>query len=68
MGLSLSDIDVFEFHEAFAGQILTVLKALNSDIFAKEKLDRDTKGGDIPMDKFNCWADRYRWTSLRGHR
>jgi len=56
MGLQLSDIDVFEFHEAFAGQILTVLKALNSDSFAKEKLDRDKKVGEIPMDKFNCWG------------
>ena len=56
MGLELSDIDVFEFHEAFAGQILTVLKALNSDTFAKKKLDRDRKVGEIPMDKFNCWG------------
>ncbi len=56
MGLQLSDIDVFEFHEAFAGQILTVLKALNSDKFAKEKLSRDKKVGEIPMDKFNCWG------------
>lgn len=56
MGLRLSDIDVFEFHEAFAGQILTVLKALNSDKFAKENLDRERKIGDIPMEKFNCWG------------
>ncbi len=56
MGLQLSDIDVFEFHEAFAGQILTVLKALNSDKFAKENLDREKKVGDIPMEKFNCWG------------
>jgi acetyl-CoA acyltransferase len=56
MELSLSDIDVFEFHEAFAGQILTVLKALNSDTFAKEKLNRTQKVGKIPMDKFNCWG------------
>ncbi|WP_138431328.1 acetyl-CoA C-acyltransferase [Fodinibius saliphilus] len=56
MDLQLSDIDVFEFHEAFAGQILTVLKALNSDTFAKEKLDRDQKVGEIPMDTFNCWG------------
>lgn len=55
-GLELSDIDVFEFHEAFAGQILTVLKALNSDKFAKEKLNRDQKVGEVPMDKFNCWG------------
>ncbi|MEL7833510.1 acetyl-CoA C-acyltransferase [Fodinibius sp. Rm-B-1B1-1] len=56
MGLQLSDIDVFEFHEAFAGQILTVLKALNSDTFAKQNLDRDKKVGSIPMEKFNCWG------------
>jgi len=53
MGLTLEDIDVFEFHEAFAGQILTVLKALNSDKFAKQNLDRNEKVGQIPMDKFN---------------
>lgn len=56
MGINLSDIDVFEFHEAFAGQILTVLKALNSDKFAKENLGRDHKVGEIPMDKFNLWG------------
>lgn len=56
MGLTLSDIDVFEFHEAFAGQILTVFKALNSDKFANEKLGRDQKVGEIPMDKFNRWG------------
>jgi len=56
MGLQLSDIDVFEFHEAFAGQILTVLKALNSDKFANDYLGRSHKVGDVPMDKFNCWG------------
>ncbi|HEX6983410.1 MAG TPA: acetyl-CoA C-acyltransferase [Balneolaceae bacterium] len=56
MGLKLSDIDVFEFHEAFAGQILSVLKALNSDKFAKEHLARDKKVGEVPMDKFNLWG------------
>ncbi|MDZ7695301.1 MAG: acetyl-CoA C-acyltransferase [Balneolaceae bacterium] len=55
-GVSLSDIDVFEFHEAFAGQILTVLKALDSEKFAKEKLNRDKKVGEIPMEKFNTWG------------
>lgn len=56
MQLKLSDIDVFEFHEAFAGQILAVLKALNSEKFAREKMERDQKVGDIPMDKFNSWG------------
>ncbi|HKL20078.1 MAG TPA: acetyl-CoA C-acyltransferase [Halalkalibaculum sp.] len=56
MNLKLADIDVFEFHEAFAGQILTVLKALNSEKFAHENLNRDQKVGEIPMDKFNLWG------------
>lgn len=56
MNLKLTDIDVFEFHEAFAGQILSVLTALNSDTFAREKLDRPNKVGEIPMDKFNTWG------------
>ncbi|MGK7370764.1 MAG: acetyl-CoA C-acyltransferase [Candidatus Halalkalibacterium sp. M3_1C_030] len=56
MNLNLSDIDVFEFHEAFAGQILSVLKALNSEKFARENLNRNEKVGEIPMDKFNLWG------------
>ncbi|NOX36389.1 MAG: acetyl-CoA C-acyltransferase [Calditrichaeota bacterium] len=52
-GLSLKDIDVFEFHEAFAAQILANLKLLASDTFAREKLGRDRAVGEIPMEKFN---------------
>jgi acetyl-CoA acetyltransferase family protein len=52
-GLELSDIDVFEFHEAFAGQILANLKCLASEQFAGEKLGRSRKVGDIPLEKFN---------------
>ncbi|CAF0757246.1 unnamed protein product [Didymodactylos carnosus] len=55
-GLTLNDIDVFEFHEAFAGQILANLNALNSDYFAKKYLNRSEKVGAIPMDKFNLWG------------
>ncbi|MEX2368745.1 MAG: acetyl-CoA C-acyltransferase, partial [Balneolaceae bacterium] len=56
MGLALDDIDVFEFHEAFAGQILTVLKALDSDKFARERLNRTRKVGFVPMENFNLWG------------
>lgn len=42
-GLSLSDIDVFEYHEAFAGQILANLKALDSDWFAQNYQKRKGK-------------------------
>jgi acetyl-CoA acyltransferase len=51
--LKLADIAVFEFHEAFAGQVLSVLKCLNSDHFAQEKLARITKVGEVPFEKLN---------------
>lgn len=53
MDLNLEDMDVIELHEAFAGQVLSVLTALDSDSFAKENLNRDTKVGTIDMDKLN---------------
>ncbi len=53
MNLTLNDIDVFEIHEAFAGQVLAVLNALDSDDFAKESLHREQKVGQIPMEKLN---------------
>ena len=53
MGLSLDDIDVFEVHEAFAGQVLSLLNALDSDNFAKNALGKDSKIGVIPIDKMN---------------
>ena len=56
MNLTLDDIDVFEFHEAFAGQMLTVLKALDSDEFAKNRLNRKKKVGTVPYDKLNKWG------------
>uniref|UniRef100_A0A8C3RHD4 Trifunctional enzyme subunit beta, mitochondrial n=1 Tax=Cyanoderma ruficeps TaxID=181631 RepID=A0A8C3RHD4_9PASS len=55
-GLSLSDIDVFEFHEAFAGQILANLKAMDSDWFAQNYMGRKSKVGAPPLDKFNTWG------------
>ncbi|MFY0651447.1 MAG: acetyl-CoA C-acyltransferase [Cyclobacteriaceae bacterium] len=52
-GLTIDDLDVFEYHEAFAAQILTNLKCLDSDQFAKDKIGAAKKVGEIPMDKFN---------------
>lgn len=51
--INLSDIDVFELHEAFAGQVLSVLYALNSEKFAKENLNKRKKVGEIPIEKLN---------------
>ena len=52
-GLELSDIDVFESHEAFAGQVLANMKCLASDKFAIEKLGRTKKVGEVPLEKLN---------------
>lgn len=52
-GLTLQDLEVVEFHEAFAAQILANLKALNSDEFAIHKLGLPARAGEISMDKFN---------------
>ncbi len=51
--LSLAEIDVFELHEAFAGQVLANLEAMASDDFARNQLGRDSAVGRIPMDKLN---------------
>ena len=55
-GMKLEEIDVIEFHEAFAGQILANIKCLASDEFATEKLGRDSAVGVIDMNKFNLWG------------
>ena len=52
-GLSLSDIDVFELHEAFAGQVLAVVRALASNDFARSKLGRSEAVGKLHMDRLN---------------
>lgn len=54
--LKLEDIDLFDIHEAFAAQVLSVLKALESDTFAKYKLKKDKAIGTIPRDKLNIWG------------
>ncbi len=55
-GLSLNDIDVFELHEAFAGQVVANLKCLASDEFAQKNLGRDKAVGEIPFEKLNLWG------------
>lgn len=55
-GLKMSDIDVFEYHEAFAGQILANLKAMDSDYFAQTYMGRTAKVGMLPMEKLNTWG------------
>ncbi len=53
-GMGIADIDVFELHEAFAGQVLANLNALASTNFCRKRLGRRGKLGEIPEDKLNC--------------
>ncbi|KAF1761068.1 hypothetical protein GCK72_009322 [Caenorhabditis remanei] len=55
-GLGLKDIDVFEIHEVFAGQVLANLNAMDSEYFCTEQMKRSRKFGRVPMDKLNLWG------------
>lgn len=55
-GLSVGDIDAWEVHEAFAGQILANLKAMDSDWFAKNYMGRSSKVGVPDLNKWNNWG------------
>ncbi|MCO5234047.1 MAG: thiolase family protein [Chitinophagales bacterium] len=55
-GLTIDDIDVFEIHEAFAGQVLANLNALKSEQWCKKQLGLDKPVGSIPLSKVNQWG------------
>jgi acetyl-CoA acyltransferase len=55
-GLGMNDVDVWEIHEAFAGQVLANIKAMDSDYFCKTYMKRSGKIGALPMDKLNNWG------------
>lgn len=52
-GLSWNEIELFEFHEAFAGQVLATFRAIESDTFAKNKLGLSQKIGMVDISKVN---------------
>ncbi|MBU0550946.1 acetyl-CoA C-acyltransferase [Myxococcota bacterium] len=52
-GMSLKDADLVDMHEAFAAQVLSVVKMLGSAAFAKARLGQDQAVGEIDMDRFN---------------
>lgn len=56
MQLSLDDIDLFDLHEAFAAQVLCVLKMLASQAFARARLGRDQAVGEIDPAKLNLYG------------
>jgi len=44
-GLTLADIDVIEIHEAFAGQVLSNIRAMGSDKFAQVRREGGREKG-----------------------
>jgi acetyl-CoA C-acetyltransferase/acetyl-CoA acyltransferase len=52
-GLRLEDADLVEINEAFAAQVLAVLKAIKDPIYAR-KAGLEEPIGEIPIEKLNC--------------
>ncbi len=53
VGLTLQDFDYYEIHEAFAGQVLSTLKAWEDEAFCKERLGLKKPLGSIDRAKLN---------------
>lgn len=52
-GLTLQDFDFYEIHEAFAGTVLSTLKAWEDEEFCRTKLGLDGALGSIDRSKLN---------------
>ena len=52
-GLKLADADIIEINEAFAAQVLAVIKCAASEEFARDQLHRNEPLGEIPSAKLN---------------
>jgi acetyl-CoA acetyltransferase family protein len=51
--LTIKDIDLFEIHEAFAAQVLSCIKSMDSQKFCEEYLGDSKPFGLIPEEKLN---------------
>jgi acetyl-CoA acyltransferase len=52
-GITWNDLDLYEIHEAFAGQVLATIRAVESKEWAKEKLGMDQAIGQFDLSKLN---------------
>ena len=53
LGMSLELADLVEINEAFAAQVLAVLKCLRDDDFARQHLGRVRPIGKVPKERLN---------------
>jgi acetyl-CoA acyltransferase len=51
--MQLADVDLVDMHEAFAAQVLSVLRVLGSTAFARERLGRDKAVGEVDPARLN---------------
>jgi acetyl-CoA acyltransferase len=52
-GLQLGDMDLIEMHEAFGAQVASNIQALESEIWARERLGRSTAVGHVDRGRLN---------------
>ena len=52
-GISWKDIDLFEIHEAFAAQVLSTVRAIESPEYARNKLGLSGAIGSMDLSKLN---------------
>lgn len=52
-GIAWDQLDLVEMHEAFSGQVLASIRAIESDQFAHEKLGLNKAIGKVDRSKFN---------------
>ena len=52
-GLKLADMDLIEMHEAFAAQVASNIKALESEQWAREHLGRNEPVGKVDRERLN---------------
>ena len=52
-GIKLQDFDIYEIHEAFAGQVLCTLKGWESEDYCRQRLGRSAAMGSIDRAKMN---------------
>ena len=55
-GLELDEVEVVELHEAFAAQVLAVLKLLDDEEFCRDRLGRDGVVGQVDPARLNAWG------------
>lgn len=52
-GIGFEDIDLFEFHEAFAAQVLATLAAFKDPAYCRDVLGREAPLGEIDPERIN---------------